>query len=81
VLLVAVPLSLGIVVASGAPVMAGLIAAVVGGIVCGHSGCAAMHDLLGNEIVTGSLRWGPVEPGGPAWRAPGRCCGGCGGPE
>lgn len=35
VFLVAVPLSLGIAVASGAPVMAGLIAAVVGGIVVG----------------------------------------------
>jgi MFS superfamily sulfate permease-like transporter len=35
VFLVAVPLSLGIAVATGAPVMAGLIAAVVGGIVAG----------------------------------------------
>ena len=27
-------------------------------LVCGHSGCAAMHGLLGNGIVTGSLgRW------------------------
>ncbi|MGH3836031.1 MAG: SulP family inorganic anion transporter [Pseudonocardiaceae bacterium] len=38
VLLVAVPLSLGIAVASGAPVMAGLIAAAVGGIVAGLLG-------------------------------------------
>ncbi|MGH3935889.1 MAG: SulP family inorganic anion transporter [Pseudonocardiaceae bacterium] len=31
-------------------------------LVCGHSGCAAMHGLLGNRAVTGSLgrwlRWG-----------------------
>jgi len=38
VFLVAVPLSLGIALASGAPVMAGLIAAVVGGIVAGLVG-------------------------------------------
>jgi carbonic anhydrase len=38
VVLVAVPLSLGIAVASGAPVMAGLIAAAVGGIVAGLLG-------------------------------------------
>ncbi|MGH3772778.1 MAG: SulP family inorganic anion transporter, partial [Pseudonocardiaceae bacterium] len=38
VLLVAVPLSLGIAVASGAPVMAGLVAAIVGGIVAGLLG-------------------------------------------
>jgi carbonic anhydrase len=38
VLLIAVPLSLGIAVASGAPVMAGLIAAAVGGIVAGLLG-------------------------------------------
>jgi carbonic anhydrase len=38
VFLVAVPLSLGIAVATGAPVMAGLIAAVVGGIVAGLLG-------------------------------------------
>ncbi|GAA1238912.1 SulP family inorganic anion transporter [Prauserella halophila] len=38
VFLVAVPLSLGIALASGAPVVAGLIAAVVGGIVAGAAG-------------------------------------------
>jgi carbonic anhydrase len=38
VFLVAVPLSLGIAAASGAPVMAGLIAAAVGGIVAGTLG-------------------------------------------
>ncbi|WP_084727483.1 SulP family inorganic anion transporter [Rhodococcoides yunnanense] len=38
VFLVAVPLSIGIAVASGAPVMAGLIAAVVGGILAGALG-------------------------------------------
>ena len=39
VFLVALPLSLGIAAASGAPVMAGLIAAAVGGIVAGSSIC------------------------------------------
>ena len=38
VFLVAVPLSLGIAVASGAPIMAGLIAAIVGGVVAGLLG-------------------------------------------
>lgn len=38
VFLVAVPLSLGIAVASGAPILAGLIAAIVGGIVAGALG-------------------------------------------
>src|SRR5918994_852722 len=40
VFLVAVPLSLGIALASGAPIMAGLVAAVVGGVVAGLLGGA-----------------------------------------
>lgn len=43
VFLVAVPLSLGIAAASGAPVMAGLIAAAVGGIVAGSLGGAPLQ--------------------------------------
>jgi carbonic anhydrase len=43
VFLVAVPLSLGIALASGAPVVAGLIAAVVGGIVAGALGGSALQ--------------------------------------
>ncbi|WP_442972846.1 SulP family inorganic anion transporter [Rhodococcus sp. IEGM 1354] len=43
VFLVAVPLSIGIAVASGAPIMAGLIAAVVGGILAGILGGSPMQ--------------------------------------
>jgi carbonic anhydrase len=43
VFLVAVPLSLGIALASGAPIVAGLIAAVVGGIVAGALGGAPLQ--------------------------------------
>ncbi len=43
VFLVAVPLSLGIALASGAPIMAGLIAAAVGGIVVGFFGGAPLQ--------------------------------------
>jgi carbonic anhydrase len=43
VFLVAVPLSLGIALASGAPIMAGLIAAIVGGLVVGAIGGAPLQ--------------------------------------
>lgn len=43
VFLVALPLSLGIAIASGAPLMAGLIAAVTGGIVAGSLGGSALQ--------------------------------------
>jgi carbonic anhydrase len=43
VFLVAVPLSLGIALASGSPIVAGLIAAIVGGVVAGALGGSAMQ--------------------------------------
>ncbi|WP_051581141.1 SulP family inorganic anion transporter [Pseudonocardia acaciae] len=60
VFLVAVPLSLGIAVASGAPILAGLIAAIVGGVVAGLlggsplqvSGPAAGLTVVVAELVT-----------------------------
>ena len=60
VFLVAVPLSLGIALASGAPIMAGLVAAVVGGVVAGLlggsplqvSGPAAGLTVVVAELVT-----------------------------
>ncbi len=65
VLLVAVPLSLGIAVASGAPVMAGLVAAAVGGIVAGLlggsrlqvSGPAAGLTVVVADLI-GKFGWG-----------------------
>src|SRR3954453_12232585 len=65
VFLVAVPLSLGIALASGAPIMAGLIAAVVGGVVAGLvggsplqvSGPAAGLAVVVAELV-GRFGWG-----------------------
>ncbi|MGH3822635.1 MAG: SulP family inorganic anion transporter [Pseudonocardiaceae bacterium] len=64
-LLVAVPLSLGIAVASGAPVMAGLVAAAVGGIVAGLlggsrlqvSGPAAGLTVVVADLI-GKFGWG-----------------------
>ncbi len=65
VFLVAVPLSIGIAVASGAPIMAGLIAAVVGGILAGIlggsplqvSGPAAGLTVVVAELVN-QFGWG-----------------------
>lgn len=58
VFLVAVPLSLGIAVASGAPVMAGLIAAAVGGIVVGLLGGSPLQvsgPAAGLTVVVATL--------------------------
>jgi carbonic anhydrase len=58
VFLVAVPLSLGIAVASGAPLMAGLIAAVVGGIVAGLLGGAPLQvsgPSIGHTVIVAGL--------------------------
>lgn len=65
VFLVAVPLSIGIAVASGAPIMAGLIAAVIGGVVAGAlggsplqvSGPAAGLTVIVAELVA-RFGWG-----------------------
>jgi carbonic anhydrase len=58
VFLVALPLSLGIAIASGAPLMAGLIAAVVGGIVAGALGGSVLQvsgPAAGLTVVVGGL--------------------------
>lgn len=58
VFLVALPLSLGIAVASGAPVLAGLIAAVVGGIVVGSMGGSPLQvsgPAAGMTVVVADL--------------------------
>jgi carbonic anhydrase len=67
VLLIAIPLSLGIAVASGAPVMAGLIAAAVGGIVVGLLGGSRLQvsgPAAGLTVVVADLvakyGWGVV---------------------
>ncbi|AKU16534.1 SulP family inorganic anion transporter [Luteipulveratus mongoliensis] len=58
VFLVAVPLSMGIAVASGAPVMAGLVAAAVGGIVAGYLGGSPLQvsgPAAGLTVIVASL--------------------------
>lgn len=58
VFLVAVPLSLGIAVASGAPIQAGLIAAVVGGVVAGFLGGSPLQvsgPAAGLTVVVAAL--------------------------
>lgn len=58
VFLVAVPLSLGIAVASGAPILAGLIAAVVGGVVAGFLGGSPLQvsgPAAGLTVVVAAL--------------------------
>jgi carbonic anhydrase len=73
VFLVALPLSIGIAVASGAPVVAGLIAAIVGGIVCAAVGGSPLQvsgPAAGLTVVVAEL----VAQFG--WKAPEspRCC-------
>src|SRR4051812_9775390 len=58
VFLVAVPLSLGIALASGAPIMAGLVAAVVGGVVAGLLGGSPLQGTgpaAGPTVVVAEL--------------------------
>ena len=58
VFLVALPLSIGIAVASGAPVVAGLIAAIVGGIVCAFVGGSPLQvsgPAAGLTVVVASI--------------------------
>src|SRR4029453_3066223 len=58
VFLVALPLSLGIAAASGAPVMAGLIAAAIGGIVAGSLGGSPLQvsgPAAGMTVVVAGL--------------------------
>ena len=70
VLLIAVPLSLGIAVASGAPVMAGLIAAAVGGIVAGLLG--------GSRLLRGGCCAVGLAAAAPSAAAHPGTAGGCG---
>ncbi|WTL25474.1 SulP family inorganic anion transporter [Streptomyces sp. NBC_01498] len=58
VFLIALPLSLGIALATGAPLQAGLVAAAVGGIVAGHLGGAPLQisgPAAGLTVVTADL--------------------------
>ncbi len=58
VFLIAVPLSLGFAAASGAPLMAGLISAAVGGIVCGSLGGAPLQvsgPAAGMVLILGGI--------------------------
>lgn len=68
VFLVAVPLSLGIALASNAPIMAGMIAAAVGGIVVGALGGAPLQ-VSGPAAGLTVVVFGIVEQLGGDWRA------------